>query len=462
MRLQLPHWPAGLRPGRADAAIRRKEDARKAYASPELQPGETCHVEIAHGFGGVVGACARSRLPQWRGRAARAARRRRPRCGRGLLHGVPPDQHDHLELRLYARGLEGTDRHDDRPVGRRGSRADHDVPRRAFSRQTPSGAPKLVPGPVQISFKEWVTPTLGQRSRDPVQAADGSIWWAGQFGNLIGELDPATGEMKEYHAAGQRHAAHGDPRCQGQHLVHRQQERHGRLSRSQDRQDHRLQDAGPGGEGSAHPDIRHATGSRWFTLQNSNMVGRLDPATGNIKLVTMKTPNSKPYGIKIDAEGNPWFSCNGRHCLYKIDPATMALTEVKLPLARHHGAPARHRRRRHDLVRQFRRGAGSAATIRRPARSRNGRRRAVRSRIPMPSSSWTASSGTTNPACGRTRWCASIPRPRRSRAGRFPRAASMPASSATCGRRTDGNLLIHQSSTNRIIQVTVQRRAASR
>ena len=29
---------------------------------------------------------------------------------------------------------------------------------------------------VQITFKEWVMPQLGQRSRDPIQAADGSIW----------------------------------------------------------------------------------------------------------------------------------------------------------------------------------------------------------------------------------------------------------------------------------------------
>ncbi|MDH3602597.1 MAG: cytochrome C, partial [Candidatus Tectomicrobia bacterium] len=45
--------------------------------------------------------------------------------------------------------------------------------------------PKLIPGSASISFKEWKVPTLGQRSRDPVQAPDGSIWWAGQWGNLI-------------------------------------------------------------------------------------------------------------------------------------------------------------------------------------------------------------------------------------------------------------------------------------
>ena len=36
-------------------------------------------------------------------------------------------------------------------------------------------APTLMPGNAEIAFKEWVVPTLGQRSRDPVEAADGSI-----------------------------------------------------------------------------------------------------------------------------------------------------------------------------------------------------------------------------------------------------------------------------------------------
>ena len=45
--------------------------------------------------------------------------------------------------------------------------------------------PVLVPGPVEIDIESWVVPTLGQRSRDPVQAPDGSIWWTGQSGNNI-------------------------------------------------------------------------------------------------------------------------------------------------------------------------------------------------------------------------------------------------------------------------------------
>src|SRR3546814_11594022 len=61
------------------------------------------------------------------------------------------------------------------------------------------------------------------------------------------------------------------------------------------------------------------------------MIGRLDPASGEITLVTPPTPDSRPYGIKIDKDGNPWVACNGSNCLLKVDPATMQLTEVKLP-----------------------------------------------------------------------------------------------------------------------------------
>jgi virginiamycin B lyase len=193
-------------------------------------------------------------------------------------------------------------------------------------------ASKLIPGPVQVTFKEWQAPTLGQRARDPVQAADGTIWWAGQFGNLIGHLNPATGEMKEYplppnakpHTVtldakgnvwytGNKNATIGkfDP-ATGKITVCKMPDPKAR---------------------DPHTAVFDKHGILWFTLQQSNMVGRLDPANGAIKLVTMKTPNSKPYGIKLDADGVPWVACNGAPCLVKVDPQTMALTEVKLLLA---------------------------------------------------------------------------------------------------------------------------------
>ena len=192
-------------------------------------------------------------------------------------------------------------------------------------------APDLMPGETEISFKEWVVPTLGQRSRDPVQAEDGSIWWAGQWGNLIGRIDPASGEMTEYPlpAGAMPHSVLLDEAGNVWYMGNK----NGTVGMLDPDPDeitvHEMPD--PAAR-DPHTGIFDADGILWFTLQHSNMVGRLDPASGDIRLVTLKTPDARPYGIKIDAEGVPWVACNGSNCLVRVDPETMELTEVELPI----------------------------------------------------------------------------------------------------------------------------------
>ena len=73
-----------------------------------------------------------------------------------------------------------------------------------------------------------------------------------------------------------------------------------------------------------------------LTRQKGRRKPEIDPATGEVRLVTMKTPGARPYGIKIDAAGAPWVACNGSNCLVRIDPETMALEEIDLPHADTH------------------------------------------------------------------------------------------------------------------------------
>ena len=122
--------------------------------------------------------------------------------------------------------------------------------------------------------------------------------------------------MKEYTLPPNAHAAHRELDDQGHPLVHRQQNGSvGKLDPETGKITvYKMPD--PAAK-DPHTLVFDKKGICWFTLQNSNMVGRLDPATGDIKLVTSAKPDSKPYGIKIDAEGNPWFACNGRPCLFK-------------------------------------------------------------------------------------------------------------------------------------------------
>jgi virginiamycin B lyase len=321
-------------------------------------------------------------------------------------------------------------------------------------------APKLMPGAAQITFKEWVTPTLGQRSRDPVQGAYGMIWWAGQWGNMIGRINPATGEMKEYPLPANAMPHTVTPDAKGNiwytgnknATVGYLDPKTGKVTEFK-MPDPKARDP--------HTLVFDRQGIAWFTLQNSNMVGRLDPASGEIKLATMSIANSKPYGIKIDAEGNPWFACNGAPCLVRIDPATMALTVVKLPLP---GTTVRRLDIADDgMIWYVNAGEG-----------RLGRYNPKTGEI----KEWPSPSGPkSHPYAiavvdGIVWYNESAMRP--DALVRFdPKTETfqswpIPSGGVHAGiirhmlPTKEGNLLIHQSSTNRIILVNVQRRAASR
>ncbi len=191
-------------------------------------------------------------------------------------------------------------------------------------------APTLVDGDTQIEFHEWVVPTRGQRSRDPIEAPDGSIWWAGQWGNLIGQIDPASGEMREYGLpdGAMPHSvtvdADGDVWFMGN--------KNGTVGRLNPASGNiKVYDMPDPDARDPHTGVFDSNGLLWFTLQHSNQIGRLDPRSGDIRLKAMPTAGSRPYGIKIDASGVPWVACNGSNCLVKIEPETMEMTEITLP-----------------------------------------------------------------------------------------------------------------------------------
>lgn len=191
-------------------------------------------------------------------------------------------------------------------------------------------APTLVTGDKDIHFTQWQTPTLGQRSRDPIEAADGTIWWAGQRKNLIGQINPVSGQMKEYPLPDNAmpHTVTTDKTGNIWYTGNK----NGTVGKLDIKTKKITEFKMPDDNAKdPHSAIFDNNGILWFTLQHSNMIGRLDPITGDIKLVTMHEPSSKPYGIKIDANGTPWVACNGRNCLVKVNPESMELTDVLLP-----------------------------------------------------------------------------------------------------------------------------------
>jgi virginiamycin B lyase len=191
------------------------------------------------------------------------------------------------------------------------------------------------------------------------------------------------------------------------------------------------------------------------------MVGRLNPETGDIKLVTVPTPNAKPYGIKIDAQGNPWFSCNGSPCLYKMDAATMALTEVKLPLPK---TTVRRLDIADDgIIWYVNSGEGRLGRYDpktgdiKEWPSPSGPRSHPYAIVVVDGIVWYNESGVRPDPLVRF-----DPKTETFQSWAVPSGGVFAGIIRHMRATKDGNLLIHQTSTNRIIRVEIGRRAASR
>ena len=195
----------------------------------------------------------------------------------------------------------------------------------------PGREPVLVPGPVQITFKEWIVPTLGQRSRDPLQRADGTIYWTGQFASLVGRLNPRTGEMKEWKLEPEAHP-HSiiDDRAGNIWYMGNGNGTIGKLNPATGEITvYKMPD--PAARDPHTPIWLKDGTTLFFTLQQSNMIGRMNTTTGEIKLVTVPTARALPYGIKVNSQGRVWVSYNGSNGVAEVDPVTMAIKEYKLP-----------------------------------------------------------------------------------------------------------------------------------
>jgi virginiamycin B lyase len=194
----------------------------------------------------------------------------------------------------------------------------------------PGREPVLIPGDVTVTFREWIVPTLGQRSRDPLQRPDGTIWWNGQFISLVGSLDPRTSEMREYklEADARPHSIVDDAAGNIWYLGNGNGTIGKLVPGTGDITVYKMPD--PAAR-DPHTGIFDKNGTLFFTLQQSNMIGRLIPSTGEIKLVTLLTTRALPYGIKQNSQGTIWVSYNGSNKLASMDPVTMEVKEHVLP-----------------------------------------------------------------------------------------------------------------------------------
>ncbi len=195
--------------------------------------------------------------------------------------------------------------------------------------QKPEG--KLIPGPVKVTMQQWSAPTPGSRPHDPLAARDGSLWYTGQMANVLGRVNPRTGEVKEYKLKTAHSGPHGLKEDKQGNIWYTGNtgELIGKLNpKTGEVTEYKMPD--PEAK-DPHTLVFDKKGILWFTVQNANRIGRLDPRTGDIKLLTPPTAKSRPYGMALDSKGNLFVVQFGANGIVRVDTRTMAMKEYKLP-----------------------------------------------------------------------------------------------------------------------------------
>ncbi len=184
--------------------------------------------------------------------------------------------------------------------------------------------PTLVPGPVNIEIEEWLVPTLGQRSRDPVEGLDGSIWWTGMWASLVGRLDPLTGDVREYPLPPSARPHSIVPDNEG--FIWYLGNSNGTVGKLNPLTgDIREYDTGLA---DPHTGVFHPNGYFYFTAQRAGAVARLDPASGEV--LTVNTC-PRPYGIKVGPDGYLYVAFNGENAIGQVDPETLEVNYFAIP-----------------------------------------------------------------------------------------------------------------------------------
>ena len=198
--------------------------------------------------------------------------------------------------------------------------------------EQPRPKPVVLPGDVKVNIREWNAPSLGSRPHDPEPGPDGSIWWTGMFANVIGRVNPKTGEIKEFPLKTPGSGPHGLELDKDGNVwfTANQAAYIGKLDpKTGDVVEYKM----PEGVRGPHTPLFARDGMLFFTAQNSNTVGRINPKTGEIKVQRTPTERANPYGMVFTTKGVPFVCDFGTNKIIEINPDTLAIKEYPLPNA---------------------------------------------------------------------------------------------------------------------------------
>jgi virginiamycin B lyase len=189
---------------------------------------------------------------------------------------------------------------------------------------------KLIAGSAKVTMREWPVATPGAMPRDAAIAADGTVWFTGQFGGILISFDPRSQTLKEHKVRIPFSGPMGlaIDRAGDLWFTANRARYVGKFNPATGRfTEIRM----PGPEPLDPSGLVIAPdGMIWFTAQNGNAVGRIDPTSGNLRIIPMPRPATVPFAIEADARGFIYAGERDGHRIARIDPNTLAITEFAL------------------------------------------------------------------------------------------------------------------------------------
>ncbi len=85
--------------------------------------------------------------------------------------------------------------------------------------------------------------------------------------------------------------------------------------------------------GGPHDVAVGADGIVWYTAQRGGQLGRLDPISGKVDLISLG-PTAAPHGVIIGPDGAPWVTEGGTNSIVRVDPRTREVKHWALPESR--------------------------------------------------------------------------------------------------------------------------------
>jgi len=177
--------------------------------------------------------------------------------------------------------------------------------------------------PVTGEMKEYPVPNMGTAAiHSAVPHPDGSVWLTEQGSDKLGRWDPQTKQITEYQDTVGKHTVRIDPKTGMVWST-------GALSVFD-----------PKTEKFTHiPEVPTSygialdqDGNAWFTeLTPSGKVGKVDAKTLKVTKYTLPTQNGRPRRIQVDDKGIVWFAEFDAGKIGRLDPKTGAITEFQLP-----------------------------------------------------------------------------------------------------------------------------------